>query len=366
MKRRHRAVFVALLLVLLLAAVSPAAGAGPAADAAAPDLTERLTELYRARARWLLTDDNPPPLEADYGADWKAARWAIQHEQGKIRYMKQWAQNRQVRFVEAEPTITVKRLNVTSEKVRYYVAQSMKLGYVYPGEQTVNRFGVGTRHVIDLRRSGDKWLIAMEWYLDPLGDDTETPDVTPAVVPGPLPLPSATVPGAAPVRTAARGYDREGAVRYADQYCGLAWGCGNTNRYNPRFRDYSGQGGDCTNYVSQALRHGGNLSVPPILRVSHLAGHLQYSGRAKVVARAPFQELWKRASALPSGFRGMLKIGDLIAYQEKGKLDHFGIVTAFDTHGYPLINSHTADRYHVPFDLGWDRKTVYWFFQMRD
>lgn len=358
MKRGRRTWLHLLLLLLLFSLLAPAAQA----TEQGVDLEPRLKEIFTTRAQHLLTRGTPPPIEGDYLTGLKTAQWALQHERGKLRYMEQWAKNRGVSVVEASPSIGVKYLGGGPDRARFYVGQSMAIGYTYDGESTVNRFGVGTRHIIELRRKDGRWFIGMEWYTDPLGDDTEVPDVTPALVPAPL------LPPALPVanQTTRKGYDRAGAVAYADKYCGLAWGCGNNQKYNPKYRDYNGVGGDCTNYISQALRDGGTLkSVPIMTRVSGLAGHLQYSGRAQVIGKAPFQELWRRATQQAGGFPSMLDLGDLIAYQEKGKLEHFAIITGFDSRGYPLINSHTADRYHVPFDLGWDRKTVYWLFRMR-
>ena len=43
----------------------------------------------------------------------------------------------------------------------------------------------------------------------------------------------------------------------------------------------------------------------------------------------------------------------------QGDVDHFSVVVGYDNQGYPLVNSHTADRYRVPFDLGWDKHTKY-------
>lgn len=366
--RGKRAFLCALLLAVVLLCMSPVASAETAPKQEGGhdevDLTPRLQEIYERRSQWLLTDGVAPPIDIDYQTESKTARWALHHEYGKFRYMKEWAKNRGVQFTEAKPSIKVKSLRRTSTRARYYVTQTLQLGYVYPNEQTVNRFGVGTRHIIELRREGTQWLIATEWYTDPLGDDTEIPDVMPALVPEPLPPgPQIHQPvaGATP-----RGYDREGAVKYADEFCGMAWGCSNDHKYNPNYRDYNGVGGDCTNFISQALKQGGKLSIPLISRVDTLASHLQHSGRATLLAREPFQAIWKRAREQSHGFEAMLKRGDLVAYQEKGKLEHFAMVTGFDTRGYPLVNSHSADRYHVPFDLGWDRKTVYWLFRMRD
>lgn len=372
MRRMKQATVLLLVLLSLLAALPPVARS----ETEAADLAPRLEEIIALRSRWLLTGENPPPIESDYASGLNTAQWALIHERGKIRYMKLWAEHRGVKFVEVKPSIKVRYLSGDAKRARFYLAQSLMLGYSYAGETVINRFGVGTRHIIELRRQGDRWLVAMEWYTDPLGDDTEVPDVTPALLPdsgAPALRPGPPLAPALPVlapfsfpQIAATGYDRAGAVAYADTYCGLAWGCGNANRYNPKFRDYNGVGGDCTNYVAQALQQGGKLRVPIITRVDGLTSHLQYTGQASLVAREPFQKLWKRGAARQDGLAGVLKTGDLIAYQEKGKLEHFGIITAFDTHGYPLVNSHTADRYHVPFDLGWDKKTVYWLLKMRD
>ena len=43
-------------------------------------------------------------------------------------------------------------------------------------------------------------------------------------------------------------YDPGSAVGYADAYC---------DKRNPDFNDYTGQGGDCANFVSQCLLAGG-------------------------------------------------------------------------------------------------------------
>lgn len=361
MRRILAGIILCTLLALCGTPARVAAGDPP------PDLSERLNEIFQNRAKWLLTEGTPPTLEDDYLPDSSRARWAIAHEKGKIKYVRSWAENRKVQFVEAKPSLYIKYLSGGDGRARYYIGESLALGYVYPGETAVNRFGVGSRHILELRRHGEKWVVASEWYSDPLGDDTEVPDVLPSLVPGPLPAPVAAPPEP-PQQAAAlwrKGYDRQKAIAYADKYCGLAAGCGNDHRYNTRYRNYTGDGGDCTNFLSQILRDGGGLRIPPgIIRVSNMAGYLQGSGKGWLVSRGPFQRVWKAATQKPGGFRDLVGPADAVAYQYKGKMEHFAFITGFDSHGYPMVNSHTADRYHVPFDLGWDRKTVYWFFKM--
>jgi len=343
------------VLVAVLALTLFAAQMGRTASAAEdqPDFSERLNHLFAERARWLLSEGEPPALEPAYMTGVAQARWALEHEQGKIRYVRQWVERRGVKMVEVKPSLYIRRLSGDGSRARFYVGQTLQLGYVYPGETSVNRFGVGSRHVVELREQDGAWRIHTEWYSDPLGDASEVPDVVPTV----SSVPATPV---APVGTVTRGYNREAAVSYADRYCGLAWGCGNDHRYNLKQRDFSGVGGDCTNFASQVLREGG-LRVPRMIRVGVMASYLQYSGRGRLVARGTFRDVWKRYGGRMSG---PLQAGDLVAYQLKSKMEHFAIVTGFDTRGYAMVNSHTADRYHVPFDLGWDRRTVYWLFHV--
>ncbi|HWI53051.1 MAG TPA: amidase domain-containing protein [Symbiobacteriaceae bacterium] len=338
-------------------------GGSPTARAASdrPDLTGRLKEIFQNRAKWLLSDGAPPPLEADYAMNSVRAKWAVQHEQGKIRYVRTWAEHRRVRFVEATPSLYIKYLSGDETRARFYVGQTLALGYVYPGEPEINRFGVGSRHILELRQQDGRWQVGSEWYSDPLGDESEAPAALPALAPGD----SDPVQRAALLGARRKGYDRQGAIAYADKYCGLAWGCGNDHRYNVKYRNYTGDGGDCTNFLSQILRDGGGLRIPPgIIRVSNMAGYLQGSGRGWLAARGSLPQVWKQAARDPRGFTALVGPADLVAYQFKGKMEHFAIITGFDSHGYPMVNSHTADRYHVPFDLGWDRRAIFWFFRV--
>lgn len=85
-----------------------------------------------------------------------------------------------------------------------------------------------------------------------------------------------------------------------------------------------------------------------------------------MIAKGKFPDVVKPSEKHPAGAIAKLQPGDLIGYEMKGDVDHFSVVVGFDDYGYPLVNSHTADRYRVPFDLGWDRYTSYWLIHIRD
>ncbi|MPN38951.1 hypothetical protein SDC9_186476 [bioreactor metagenome] len=75
-----------------------------------------------------------------------------------------------------------------------------------------------------------------------------------------------------------------------------------------------------------------------------------------MIKKGTYKELTKPIEDHSIGIVEKIEVGDLLCYEKNGKIDHFSIITAKDSKGYPMINSHTSDRYHVPFDFGWSEK----------
>lgn len=175
---------------------------------------------------------------------------------------------------------------------------------------------------------------------------------------------------------AASGYSGTSAAQYADTY----W-----SSYNPAYPSFAHKGGDCTNFVSQALLAGGiqmrtsptysgdaawymqvnhrnysysvswvNAQDDSIFLVQHLPGVTKI---ADVTGVAPGTQV-SDGGAQP---------GDVVLYDwnNDGTFDHESIVTASDgttnTDGstnYDLVDAHTTNRYHVywtlsQFNSGW-------------
>jgi cell wall-associated NlpC family hydrolase len=80
--------------------------------------------------------------------------------------------------------------------------------------------------------------------------------------------------------------------------------------------------------------------------------------------RGNFEEVTRTSTTYPQGAVNVLQPGDIIAYEEKGEVSHVAVVVGRDSAGYLLVNSHTADRARVPWDMGWDRGTIYWLLQV--
>ena len=167
-------------------------------------------------------------------------------------------------------------------------------------------------------------------------------------------------------------------------WCSL--GSGNNFKYNKKYTDYNGIGGDCTNFASQVLgdKEGGDLKHDgtwlfnyskfgnatgsrACVNADGLKEYLLNSGKGKLIKRGNFKELTALTPEYPKGIVSRLEVGDLICYANKADIDHFAVVTAFDPHGYPLVNSHTTDRYHVPWALGWgDTRINFYLIHIRD
>jgi len=370
-------------IIIIIAAFMMRASNCKAARSTTPEMEKelqaRVKEIFDARALAIITNADPGPALADYDTTARLGRWGLSHEQAKLNYIQLWAKKRGVRITVAESSICIPWSRVGEDTAEFVVHQTLQLGYIYPDDPTVNRFGTGTRHWMELVRKDEKWVIRQDFYTDGIGDDSLAPNPEPAdgaamVEPIEKSASTQNVPPDA--------YDREGVVRYADKYAGLAWGTGNNHQYNPRYRNLNDRGGDCTNFVSQCLgdAEGGKLHMDGIwyyaqednsgsqawVRAESFGDWLLYSGYGRRVARGTFPELNQPGAGFPRGAVRELQKGDVIGYGERGYSEHMSIVVGCDSKGYPLVNAHTVDRYHCPWDMGNDKTTVFHLYQIHD
>lgn len=301
---------------------------------------------------------------------------SLQSASNRLQYVQDWAQARGARFIGVRVEVAARELQASADGdvARMAVTVSEAFTYVWDAHpDSPQTFGLGTRRKLELVRRDGVWRIASQTFIDPLDQETRLPGpATPghaAYLPAPLPAPAPRP-----------GYDAEAAVRYADTFCGAAPGCGNGGLYNSAFRDYNAGGGDCTNFTSQILHVGGGIPEGSgwsyeggaagdgslaWVRAPSLLAYILARGRGRVLARGTYAELVARG---PDGHSAAdaLAPGDLIAYFEGGRVVHFGLVAGRDAGGYPVVDTHTADRYHVPWDLGWDQSTQFIFVRLGD
>ncbi|MDF2881388.1 MAG: hypothetical protein K0R54_1945 [Clostridiaceae bacterium] len=336
------------------------------------EIRSEVERIFNQRSACLVSGDTGP-LNELFDTSQKYGKWALEHEIKRVKYLNQWSDQRDITFGKIESSVRINKIYPKGKVMKIALQESYKFEYTYNGDEnsTVNCFGVGIRHTASLTKKNDKWVIYNDWYTDCFEDALHNFTIS---IPN-LPLPIHSILDRSHEASYLRRpfYDRQKAVAYADKYCGAAWGSGNNFKYNKKYSDYNGAGGDCTNFISQVLgdkEEGGGMPIGggwtsgshAWSNADGLKNFLIYSGRGSVISVGTYKDLTKPTEALPNGAVGKLKLGDLVAYEKgRGNIDHFAVITGFDSHGYPLVNSHTTDRYHVPWDLGWGDSKIRFF-----
>lgn len=327
-----------------------------------------IDEIYTTRSKALVCGDLSL-LKPLFDLSSKYGQWSLEHEVKRVKYLREWAAKRHVKFINIESSVRIKRTIKKSSILKFALEESYKLDYIHIGDPNavVNSFGVGIRHTLSLVNKNERWLVNSDWYTDCFEDAMGSYSglITTESAIAPDFLYEALCQGA---QKGYYSYNRQRAIEYADKYCGAAWGSGNNFKYNKKYSDFNGLGGDCTNYISQVLgdNEGGGFKQNKLWypgsaswsNVNAFKDYIIYSGKGYVISKGTYEELTKQRSIYPSGIISKLKVGDLICYVKKGDPDHFAVVTGMDSQGYPLVNSHTTDRYHVPWDLGWGNTNI--------
>ena len=347
------------------------------------NVTDFINNIFKSRNNFTLSGDlenfkDNYDLKNNYG------KWSFEHEVKRAKYLRDWASERGmiIKSIESIPNFKKVTLGKNSATVRVDEGVKVTYGYSNDKDNCENVFGMNLFHNISLKINDSNMVIINDYYLDCFEDGLKTYEVnySETLLPAPKEKNYDFVNN---VRTnvelsSSSKFDRLKAVSYADTYCGVPWATGKEiNKYNTRYKNFTGVGGNCTNYVSQCLgdKDAGSLKQDGTWyciykgyngaetsaswsNADAFKNYLLYSGKGKLVKKGDFKEVTKPLKESSNGAIGKLTLGDVIAYDKSNDIDHTAIITGFDSHGYPLINSHTVDRYHVPFDLGWGDKNI--------
>ncbi|WP_298844633.1 amidase domain-containing protein [uncultured Clostridium sp.] len=348
------------------------------------EMTKLLENIYKNRCSMFITKDITN-LSNYYDTSQKLGKWSLEHEVKRLSYFNDWSTQRSMNFIKVESNPKIRKITTTKRGLRLLVDEYYKFQYNYKNDKTptTNIFGVGLTHSMELIKKGDKWIIYSDYYLDCFEDalksySGEIKDVKLKADKDPIYILENCPKTPSEPKVVTKGhYDKLNAVKYADKYCGIPWASGNSTKYNKIYKNYTGIGGNCTNYVSQSIgdknggslrfddtwnctyqRYGGAEGSSAWVNADAFKKYLTYCGKGKIVGKGTFKELVSPIPGYPCGAIQKLDIGDLICYAIGNDIDHFAIVTGFDSHGYPLVNTHTIDRYRVPWDLGWGDKNI--------
>lgn len=334
------------------------------------EISQNLESLFAQRSKYLAGQTNN--MVRYYDIQSPLSRHAYTMEINRKTYLHAWSEHRNMKITDCQSKIHISKIRVRDNTATVSLGHSQQITYAYKDQlSSTHSFGLGTWHAVTLKKINDQWIVWKEWYLDPL---EENPRLIAAGMP--------SSPPHRPEIKDGKNYKRKQAVDYANKYAGIAWRTNDKVKYNSKYKNYNNLGGDCTNFASQALgdqKEGGGLPMMGAWRYHFPKGgtktwvqtdafkdFILYSGYGKKIATGSFSKLVEKTEAHPYGLIGELAAGDLIAHVMNHDVDHFSVVTGFDQRGYPLVNSHTADRFQAPFDLGWDNKTSYILIHIRD
>lgn len=353
------------------------------------EIEERVNTIFNARCKSFVTHDLPS-LKQYFDTSQKYGVWGLEHEVKRVKYLRDWSYQRQMKFTHVTSTVNIRKISPCYHGVKVNAQEVYKFNYIYTNDETpvTNTFGVSLDHSLVLTKKNNDWVVYNDWYLDcfedalkaysgEIKDLSKEPIKKPVFKLGKCPKKKELVNE--------KKYHRKNAVEYANKYCGVPFGSGNNLSHNKKYRNYTGSGGDCTNFASQVLgdkdagnlrhdytwncsnrKYGYNEGTQAWVNADAFKNYVLYSGKGSLIKRGTFESINKGLEDYPCGYVQKLNYGDLICYAIKGDVDHFAIVTDFDSHGYPMINCHTVSRYHVPWDLGWgDDKISFYLIHVR-
>ncbi|MFD6180680.1 amidase domain-containing protein [Streptomyces goshikiensis] len=250
-------------------------------------------------------------------------------------------------YTRADTRVVVERATITGGKATVQVTETSTLTYKKLRGDEPETTDIGTRYELTLTsKRGGTWELNSITSRDsgpvavnePVAakpktvkdDGNQYPDGTPASIKYPAePKPKA--------KTGA--YDYAAMARYAEKH----W-----RKYNPSYRQFGGAGGDCTNFVSQALKAGGWKSAPGSssdYRNWWYDKTRQSDSWVGANEFAWFTLSNHRATNLANVYQA--DIGDIVQvdWNGDGSKDHSMMVTYRSKAGIPYVTYHSTNTY---------------------
>lgn len=294
------------------------------------------------------------------------AQDALRVSRVRSQYLFNWGKMRHIdwtgmKVMVRTPSITF----VNPTHIRFYALERETYQYHYKSlPKKPLAFGIASRHFLSIVQQDGTWRFSSDDFTNPVLPESMAGQTVPNQVGGHPPHYTLSP-------------NRRAAVQYSETYCGNAPGCGNDGRYNKEYQNYNGNGGDCTNWISQVLYAGGfrmtyswnydhstDEGSGAWANAAQLAEFLESSGRATMFAHGSYAAVTRPTPTWPDGAIETLIPGDLVSYQDHGAIVHTAVVIGYDPKGVILTDTHTNDRYHVPWDFGWGDKTEFYLWHV--
>ncbi|MGW6861073.1 amidase domain-containing protein [Streptomyces xanthophaeus] len=335
-------------------AYSASAGTGPeAADRATSEAFARIADDVLSERTQALVEDQPGRRQAGQTpAKTRMSAQLKKDEEAAISSLR----SRKTRLADlgeaytgADTRVAVDRATVTGGKATVEVTEQTTLTYKKLRGDEPETTDFRTRYELKLTsKRGGGWELTSIKSRDTAGpvainepvatkgnvvkdDGNQYPDGTPASTKYPAPAkPKAKTGGA---------YDYAAMAKYAEKH----W-----SNYNPAYRKFNGAGGDCTNFISQALKAGGWKAVPGSTsdyRNWWYDGTRQSDSWVGANEWAWFTLSNQRAANLANVYQ--TDVGDILQldFNKDGSKDHSMMVTYRSSAGMPYLTYHSTNTY---------------------
>lgn len=314
-----------------------------------------LENLFDYRNKAIL-DKNENILKSIYDTDIKFGLWAYEQEVKKMKYLENWSSKQGVKFNDIKAKVRIKKMR-EREKNLYGIICDVSTEYKYSYENEPNKINmcrIGTYHYLHVKIKDGNYIITKEWYTDPFADSLNLENIKSEDIKNYI----INHEEIHPILTK----EQEKAIEYAHRYCGAAADEEYGLKFNPKYKDFNGDGGDCANFASQIMYESGRFKKNCIwnyekgsatkawVNAQGFKNYIINSGRGSYIAKGSYEEVYREAYNL--------RPGDFVGYEKKGRITHVSTVTGLDSKGYPLVTCHNTDRLLVPWDLGWSDKSI--------
>ncbi len=314
-----------------------------------------LENLFDHRNKAILTQ-NDEVLKKLYDIDHKFGLWAYEQEVTKMKYLQNWSYKQGVKFNDIKTRVKVRKVKEKEENLYGIIcAVSTEYNYSYENQPEVkNMFRIGTYHYLNMRIIDNEYIITKEWYTDPFADSLHLDNIKSDDIRN-------YIMSKDKIEISLTNEQIKG-VEYAHKYCGAAADEEHGMKFNPEYKDFNPDGGDCANFASQIMYESGrfkkngtwnyynNSGTKAWVNAQGFKNYLLNSGRGSLICKGSFEDVYKLAYSMTPG--------DIVAYEKGGRITHVSTVTGADSKGYPLVTCHNTDRMLVPWDLGWSDKAI--------
>lgn len=314
-----------------------------------------LENLFDNRNKAILTK-NDEVLKKLYDIDHKFGLWAYEQEVTKMKYLENWSYKQGVKFNDIKTRVKVRKVKEKEENLYGIIcAVSTEYNYSYENQlDTKNMFRIGTYHYLNMRIVDNEYVITKEWYTDPFADSLHLDNIKSDDIKNYI-LSKENQP-------ISLTNEQTKAMEYAHKYCGAAADEEHGMKFNPKYKDFNPDGGDCANFASQIMyeskrfkknriwNYEGNSGTKAWVNAQGFKNYLLNSGRGSLISKGSYEDVYKTAYNM--------RPGDIVAYEKGGRITHVSTVTGLDSRGYPLVTCHNTDRLLVPWDLGWSDKSI--------